>query len=269
MPIVPGLVLLQLTFQDNFNPSQIAPDPQANWMTTYPYGPPATRTLPGNNEAECYMDPLVGEQPFVQAGGILNISAKQVNPNTNPCNLPYDSGLITTYNSFNQLYGYFEIRAKMPAGQGLWPAFWMLPSDNVYSAELDILEVLGNAPSVLYFTTHGDTNGGWVVDSQALTVADTSAAYHTYGVDWEAATTTLYIDRKAIASAPTPQSMNTSMYMLVNLAVGGVGSWPGPPDQNTKFPAHYVINYISAYATPGTQFVGGPKAFVPRWLRSK
>ncbi len=166
-------------------------------------------------------------------------------PDTNPCDLPYDSGLITTFDSFKQLYGYFEIRAKMPAGQGLWPAFWMRPSDNVYSAELDIFEVLGNAPTSLYFTTHGEINGGWVVDSQALAVDDTSAAYHSYGVDWEAATTTLYIDRVPIASAPTPQSMSSPMYMLVNQAVGGAGSWPGPPNKDTKFPAHFVINFTS------------------------
>jgi beta-glucanase (GH16 family) len=69
------------------------------------------------------------------------------------------------------------------------------------------------------------------------------------------------MDRQPIAVAPTPTSMNSPMYMLINLAVGGVGSWPGPPDANTKFPAHYWLDYVRAYATAGTQFVysGGRK----------
>jgi beta-glucanase (GH16 family) len=259
MPIPAALVLLQLTFQDNFVHSTIAPDPQANWMTTYPYGGISARTLPANDEAECYMNQAAGEVPFVQKYGLLNISATKADDH-NPCGLPYDSGLITTFNSFNQLYGYFEVRAKMPTGQGLWPAFWLLPASNKYTAELDAFEVLGSDPSKLYFTVHGKTNGTWHMDSQALNVHDTSAAFHIYGVDWEADTTTLYIDGKVVASVATPQSMNTSMYMLLNLAVGGAGSWPGKPNAATVFPAHYQLDYVRAYATKGTVSVAGTRA---------
>jgi beta-glucanase (GH16 family) len=259
MPIPTALVLLQLTFQDNFVHSTTAPDSQADWMTTYPYGGISARTLPANHEAECYMNKAAGEVPFVQKYGLLYISATKTYDH-NPCGLPYDSGLITTFKSFHQLYGYFEVRAKLPAGQGLWPAFWLLPASNQYTAELDAFEVLGSDPSVLYFTVHGKTNGTWQMHSQALKVQDTSAAFHLYGVDWEAATTTLYIDRKAVASVATPQSMNTSMYMLLNLAVGGAGSWPGKPTAATVFPAHYELDYVRAYATPGTVSVAGSRA---------
>jgi beta-glucanase (GH16 family) len=261
MPVAPALVLLHLTFADNFTANKNPPD--GNWATTFPYGPPATRTLPGNKEAECYMDATVGKAPFVQHNFMFDIGAAPAHPGSNPCGLPYTSGLLTTFNSFNQLYGYFEICAKLPEGRGLWPAFWMLPSSNQYTAELDIFEVLGNAPSVLYFTTHGATGGTWSTNSQRLKVADTSAKYHIYGVDWEPATTTLYIDHRPVASAPTPQSMNTPMYMLINLAVGGPGSWPGPPDRATRFPANYRVAYVRAYATPGTAEVSGSAALVP------
>jgi beta-glucanase (GH16 family) len=260
MPFIPGLVLLHLTFDDEFKPSAQAPNPATVWQTTYPYGGEDARTLPGNHEAEYYSDASVGENPFKQDYNILIISAKHTAPGSNPYNLPYDSGLITTFGSFNQLYGYFEIRARLPAGQGLWPAFWMLPSSNIYTAELDVFEVLGNQPTVLYSTTHGSTNGVWSSDFQTLHVPDTSAGFHSYGVDWEPQTTTFYMDRQPIASAPTPQSMNTPMYMLLNLAVGGAGSWPGAPDASTVFPAQFKIDYVRAYATPGTVSVSGSAA---------
>src|SRR5579871_6822795 len=97
-------------------------------MTTYPYDGESARTLPGNKEAEYYSDPSVGENPFSLSGGVLHIAAKPAAAGSNPYGLPYDSGLITTYKSFSQLYGYFEVRAELPAGTGLWPAFWLLPS---------------------------------------------------------------------------------------------------------------------------------------------
>ena len=117
--------------------------------------------------------------------------------------------------------------------------------------------MLGNDPTTLYATTHGSTKGVWNTDFQTLKVPDTSASFHTYGVDWEPTTTTFYMDGKAIASAPTPGSMNSPMYMLLNLAVGGKGSWPGSPTASTAFPASLKIDYVRAYATANTQDVTG------------
>ena len=169
------------TFFRGFDHMRNSPDGSVGWMSTYPYGPPAQRTLPGNSEAECYMDSSVGFDPFSTSGGILSIAATPAG-NGNPCGLPYNSGLLTTYTSFSQLYGVFSIPAKLPAGQGLWPAWWFLPANNQYSAELDGFEVLGNDPSSLYFTLHGCYNAsapdgcGWNSISQKLAVADTSVA---------------------------------------------------------------------------------------------
>ena len=257
---LPVLSSASLTFDDEFNTFVSSPDGSQGWMTTYPYGGESARTLPGNNEAEYYSDPSVGENPFSDKGGILTITATPAAPGSNPYNLPYDSGLITTFGNFSQLYGYFEVRAELPAGAGLWPAFWMLPADNVYSSELDVFEVLGNSPTTLYSTTHGSTGGVWSSDAQALTVPNTSSGFHTYGVDWEPNTITFYMDGKAIASAPTPASMNQPMYMLLDLAVGGPGSWPGEPTSASEFPASMKIDYVRAYATVNTQDVSGSAA---------
>jgi hypothetical protein len=190
---------------------------------------------------------------------VLTISATPAN-GSNPLGLPYNSGLITTDKSFSQTYGYFEVRAQLPQGQGLWPAFWLLPASNNYTSELDVFEQLGSNPGQIFSTVHGTTNGVWGANSQAFTVANTASGFHTYGVDWEVNTTTYYMDGVAYGSAPTPTSMHDPMFMLLNLAVGGAGSWPGAPSAATVFPANMQIDYVHAYATAGTVFVGGPSS---------
>ena len=152
-------------------------------MTTYTFGGESSRTLPGNDEAEYYSDNSVGENPFTVSNGVLSIRASLAPPGSNPYGLPYDSGLITTNGSFNQLYGYFEVRAELPAGKGLWPAFWLLPESADYASELDVFEVLGDNPNTVYQTVHD--YGGSDTAGQAFTASNTSTAFHTYGVDWE------------------------------------------------------------------------------------
>jgi beta-glucanase (GH16 family) len=268
---LPTLPASALTFDDEFNTFVSSPDGSQGWMTTYPYTGEAARSLYPNSEAEYYSDPSVGENPFSDANGVLTISATPAAPGSNPYNLPYDSGLITTDTSFHQLYGYFEVSAELPAGTGLWPAFWMLPANNQYTSELDIFEVKGQDPTTIYSSALGSTNGAWIGDQQALSVADVSTGFHTYGVDWEPTAITFYVDGQEIAQAPTPASMDTPMFMLLNLAVGGSGSWSGPPNSSTVFPAQMKIDYVRAYATAATQDVGGSDAvtnFVPLGILS-
>ena len=253
-----------LTFDNEFNTFTSSTNGSTGWMTTYPYGGESDYTEVNNKEAEYYSSPSLGENPFSLNNGVLTISATPAAAGSNPYGLPYDSGLITTYKSFSQLYGYFEVSAELPAGQGLWPAFWMLPANNTDVAELDIFEVLGSNPSKLYATTHGtNNNGSSGYESQALNVANTSTGFHTYGVDWEPNTVTFYMDGQVIATAPTPASMDLPMYMLLNLAVGGAGSWPGAPNSSTAFPAGMEINYVRAYASPNTTIVTGSAALPP------
>ena len=189
---------------------------------------------------------------------MLSITATPAAPGTTPEGQAYRSGVITTFHSFAQTYGFFEVRAELPSGQGLWPAFWLEPANNIYSCELDAFEQLGSDPTTIYSTTHGETGPNWVVNFNPVHVANTSTAFHTYGVDWEPTTTTFYFDGHKTVSVPTPDSMNGPMYMILNLAVGGQWSWPGLDTSQT--PASMKIDWVRAYATANTRDISGSAA---------
>jgi hypothetical protein len=159
---------------------------------------------------------------------------------------------LETAHSFSQTYGYFEMRAELPAGQGLWPAFWLLPANGTWPPELDVMEMLGNEPNRVYQTAHSGATGTHTMVSSSAVVSDTSAAFHTYGVDWEPDLITWYVDGQQVFQSATPADMNQPMYMIANLAVGG--DWPGSPDGSTAFPATMQIDYIRAYAAKQSLF---------------
>ena len=233
---------LTSTFDDEFNTFSASSDGSSGlWQTSLGGN---NRTLSGNGEQEYYSDSSVGTNPFSDQNGVLNITAA---PGTNALGLPYVSGAINTKNSFSQLYGYFEIDAKLPAGQGLWPAFWLLPASGAWPPELDIFEVLGSNPNTLYFSTHSSVQA---TQGTTLNVANVSSGFNLYGVMWGPQTVDLYINNVEVASMPTPADMNVPMYMTANLAVGGY--WPGSPNSSTPFPATMQINYVRAFAYPGT-----------------
>jgi beta-glucanase (GH16 family) len=159
--------------------------------------------------------------------------------------------MLTTYRSFTQQGGYFEMRAKLPAGKGIWPAFWMLPADGSWPPELDAMEVLGHDPSTIFMTVHSNLTGAHTQTQGSAKVPDTSAAFHTYGVLWEASKITWYFDGQPVYTTAPPSDLNKPLYILVNLAVGG--DWPGNPDATTPFPAVYQIDYVRAYAPLSTR----------------
>src|SRR5579872_6790192 len=107
----------KLTYDDEFNNFTSSPDGSQGYQTTFYFG---GRSLPSNGEHEFYSDSSVGVNPFSLQNGALDINAQPGGP------AAYTSGLITTEGMFSQTYGYFEIRAQLPQGQGLWPAFWLL-----------------------------------------------------------------------------------------------------------------------------------------------
>jgi Ca2+-binding RTX toxin-like protein len=159
---------------------------------------------------------------------------------------PYVSGLITTEGTFSQQYGYFEMRADIPAGRGLWPAFWMLKQNpHEWPPEIDIMEAIGHETDRYYVNTHSNSPG----HGSGIQVPSTPfEGFHTYGVKWEPDKITWYFDGVEVGSRATPSDMHTPMYLLANLAVGG--NWPGSPDSTTPFPAGMGIDYIKAYAVP-------------------
>src|SRR3954464_15406414 len=106
-----------LTFNAAFNNFNFSPDGNGAWKTEFYFG---GRSLPSNGEQEFYSDASVGADPFHLQDGSLVITAT---PDDNGTGLPYTSGLITTEGTFSQTYGYFEVAAQLPEGQGMWPAF--------------------------------------------------------------------------------------------------------------------------------------------------
>lgn len=231
----------KLTFDDEFN--SFTSSPMGNgWQSTL-YG---ARTLPANAEQEYYSDTSVGVNPFSLQNGELTITAS---PGSNPGGLWYNSGLISTLGDFSQQYGYFEMRAELPQGAGMWPGFWLLPTDHSWPPEIDILEAFGasnggqgggdlahvNAIS----SVPGQGNGAWVG-----VPGNIYNGYHTYGVDWEPDFITYYIDGAAVSQVKTPDDMHKPMYMIANLAVGG--SWVGSAAGETS---QMNIDYIRAYSS--------------------
>ena len=193
--------------------------------------------------------------PFAIVGGQLAITAA-------PCrvvsSLPYCSGVLTSRISFFQRFGYFEIRARLPRGRGLWPAFWLLPKGGAWPPELDVLEVLGHDPSTLYASAHWvapEGRPGIAGQHQSVTskvrTADLSEAFHVFGLSWHPDLLRWYVDGAEVAAMPTPPGLDKPMYLVLNLAVGGPKSWPGAPDGSTRFPAQMLVDTERAYADTG------------------
>jgi beta-glucanase (GH16 family) len=173
----------------------------------------------------------------------------------------YTSGMITTGKDkwdtttpakFTYQYGYMEMRAKVPHGQGLWSAFWTLPwvkSDpGLWPPEIDVVETLGHDTAEAYMTYHWRGHAGEPESNgEKWTGPDLSQDFHTYGVLWEPSAIRWFIDGREVRAAFTDDSNIASFpqYLLANLAVGG--SWPGAPEATTPFPSDLEIDYIRVW----------------------
>jgi beta-glucanase (GH16 family) len=135
------------------------------------------------------------------------------------------------------------MRAKLPPGKGLWPAFWLLPRDQSWPPEIDVMEAVSD-PTHIYSTVHSK-----VAPDGSAEAHITPNAFHTFAVSWDAKQVGWYLDGKRIGATPTPGDLHKPMYMLANLAVGG--EWPGSPDASTVFPAKMTIAYMRAYRFAG------------------
>jgi hypothetical protein len=249
---------LVMTFDDEFESFRPWREGRGVWRTVFRDGrsddPFDIRTLRGNKELQLYVDPdmrlgdrVVGVypasalDPFVVHDGVLDIVAQPAPPALvhELGGFQYTSGLITTQPSFSQAYGYFEMRAELPRGKGVWPAFWLLPADLSWPPEIDVMESIGD-PSVVYMTAHS------TVTKQPSDNARISPdAFHVFAVSWDPQEIVWYVDGREVKRQPTPSDMHKPMYMLANVAVGG--NWPGAPDASTRWPARMSIDYIRAY----------------------
>lgn len=216
----------------------------------------------GNRELEYYTDGA--KNAYLDGHGHLVILAVKENlpPEFKcwygPCR--FTSARIITKNKFEQAYGRFEARIKVPAGQGVWPAFWLLGGD-IDSAgwpkcgEIDIVENIGREPSTAHGTMHGPGYSGakGIGAPYSLPGGKRFADdFHTFAVEWEPKEIRWYVDGK-LYETRTPADLPAGakwvydhpFFILLNFAVGG--AWPGDPDETTTFPQTMLVDYVRVY----------------------
>jgi autotransporter-associated beta strand protein len=219
----------------------------------------------GNNELQYYTARTSNARV---ADGLLTITARRESYGGQA----YTSARLTTQNQFNQTGGRFEMRAALPLGQGLWPAFWMLPATSSYggwaaSGEIDILEARGQNPGEVVNTIH--FGGRWPENSYQgstyrLPNGGSIADFHTYAVEWDLAPTPQlrwYVDDRLTwrttdwwsTGGAYPAPFDAPFHLLLNLAVGG--NFVGSPDGTTPFPASMQVDYVRAYEAAPSDIV--------------
>jgi beta-glucanase (GH16 family) len=256
---------LEMRFEEDFSSPPSFYDPirarSGRWKTNFAFGnqdpasPQAweTRTLRPNAELQYYGDPTAGTSSVEWTPGALTLVARP-NPyaaNIRTHGMPYLSALITSERSFQQRYGYFEARVKMPVGKGLWPAFWLLPKFQVFAdpkqrqpaQEIDIFENVGKNNEI-YATIHYDAGLFVLHDGERIPTGPIDVP-HDYGVMVTPSWIIWYIDSREVRRRRN-FDFHKPAYMLLNLAVGG--QWPGAPDSSTEFPARMTIYRVRAYA---------------------
>jgi beta-glucanase (GH16 family) len=155
----------------------------------------------------------------------------------------YTSGAVNSSGKFDQEYGYFEIRAKLPGTRGLWPAHWLLP-ENMWPPEIDIMELLGHEPRKVYMTNHWMDGDNHLSHSTPYEGPDYTKGFHTFAVEWAPDKITWYVDGVERASN-TEGVPHRPFYIILNTAVGG--DWPRNPDATTRFPQFHDIDYVRVY----------------------
>ncbi|MDO1502492.1 glycoside hydrolase family 16 protein [Winogradskyella maritima] len=205
----------------------------------------------GNNELQYYTDRP--ENVTVQ-NGFLIITARQENFNGSP----YTSARIKTDNLFEQRYGRFEARMRLPYGKGIWPAFWMLGDDRNGTeiwpqiGEIDIMEYRGQDPTITIGSVHGPgySAGNAVSKSYDLVNDRFDTGFHVFGIEWGPNYINYYVD-DVLYNQITPDDVpgewvfNDPFYMIINLAVGG--TFVGSPNEETVFPQTLLVDYVRVY----------------------
>ncbi|MER5532016.1 family 16 glycosylhydrolase [Streptomyces sp. NPDC002677] len=211
-----------------------------------------------NHEREYYTSGT--NNAALDGQGHLVITAKKENPANYQCwygTCQYTSARMNTSGKFSAQYGHVEARMKIPRGQGMWPAFWMLGTDIgsvgwPNSGEIDVMENVGFEPSTIHGTIHGPGYSGSAGIGAGYTLPNGQAfadAFHTFAVDWAPNSITWSVDGIAYQTR-TPADVggntwafNKPFFLILNLAVGGY--WPGDPNSSTAFPAQLVVDSVS------------------------
>ncbi len=212
----------------------------------------------GNNELEYYTDRI--ENAYQSEGSLIIKAIKEKYTGADKVTRAYTSARLITKGKFSATYGRFEARIKIPYGQGIWPAFWLL-SANIDSVgwptcgEIDIMENIGREPSTVHGTLHGPDYSGGKGLSGSYSLANSQRfadSFHTFAVEWEPKVVRFYCDG-ILYNTRTPADLPSGtkwvfdhpFFILLNVAVGG--DWPGSPNDTTVFPQMMQVDYVRVY----------------------
>ncbi|WP_016988669.1 family 16 glycosylhydrolase [Flavobacterium sp. ACAM 123] len=222
-----------LKFSDEFN-TDGAPDP-AKW--SYDLGAGGW----GNSEAQNYTN---SADNVIVANGNLKITAKKVGSG-------YTSTRLKSEGKYKFTYGKVEVRAKLPAGGGTWPAIWMLGSDYATNTwpgcgEIDIMEHKGNEPNVIHGTLHYPGRSGGNGNGSVKTITNASTEFHVYKTIWTAASVKIFVDDVLYHTVANDGSLpfNKDFFMILNVAMGGTfGGAIDPAFTQSSMEIDYVRVY--------------------------
>jgi beta-glucanase (GH16 family) len=256
-----------LVWSDEFeDPAGTPPDPGI-WRSEVGGG--LLNGIPGwgNGEFEYYTAST--ENAATDGQGHLVITAREVNTATSnlrcwygPCE--YTSARLITWNRAEFEFGRVEARLRLPYGQGMWPAFWMLGTDLAevgwpQSGEIDIMENIGREPTTAHGTVHGPgySSGEGIGAGYDLPAGTVSDDFHVYAVEWTPGQIRWLVDGVNYFTATsdsipagTEWVYNHPFFLILNLAVGG--NWPGAPDETTTLPQTMYVDYVRVYGAPNT-----------------
>jgi len=229
-----------MSFNEDFDWLDVsAAGPGSRWIAHTPWN--------GDFGDARFADPGPGF-PFTTRDGILHIEARK------GADGKWQSGLLASTdpedNGFKQLYGYFEMRARFPAGEGVWPAFWLASRGGEKSVEVDVVEHYGHFPSRYTASMHvWDRKVPRRSKSHHRRVpveeGSLSAAFHTYGVSVEVDLIRYFFDREEVWSIATPPELKHPFTILVDLGLGA-----GWPIDKTPNPSVMEVDYIRVWSFP-------------------
>jgi beta-glucanase (GH16 family) len=247
-----------LTWSDEFNTANGSrPDP-AKWK--FDVGGHGW----GNRELEYYTDRP--QNAFIEDGHLVIRAIREDYTGADGVTRHYTSARLKTQEIFAQAYGRFEARIKIPNGQGMWPAFWLLGNNLGKvpwpgSGEIDIMENIGREPSLIHGSMHGPGYSGNEGLTQAISLPGEQAfyeEYHLYAIEWEPGSVSYFVDSTKYATfAPAHLApelhwvFDHPFFILLNVAVGG--DWPGAPDESTVFPQSMLVDFVRVYRKTGPE----------------
>jgi len=210
----------------------------------------------GNKELQYYR-----RENVRVADGMLIIEARKEKFSGPDGGRDYTSAKIRTKGKGDWKYGKIEVRAKLPKGKGVWPAIWMMPTDNRYgnwpnSGEIDMVELVGQEPNVVHGTLHfGDRARRQMEKGASFKLSEGTFAdeFHVFGLEWEEGKISWSVDGKVYQTqkdwhtrdAAFPAPFDQRFHLILNVAVGG--TWPGEPDASTRFPAEMAVDWVRVY----------------------